>query len=58
MDVNRAENLREELINLREKALDLGDSNVGLILSRLIRIVCDVIAYLPKENNKESRIGF
>lgn len=50
MYIHVAENLQEELNHLREKALDLDDDKVGFILSRLIRIVGDVIAYSPKEN--------
>lgn len=53
MYIHVAENLQEELNRLREKALDLDDDKVGFILSRLIRIVGDVIAYLPKENIEE-----
>ena len=53
MYIHVAENLQEELNNLREKALDLNDDKVGFILSRLIRIVGDVIAYSPKENIEE-----
>ena len=53
MDTYRAENLQEELNRLREMTLTFDDDKVGFILFKLIRIVKDIIAYLPKENIKE-----
>lgn len=53
MYIHVAENLQEELNHLREKSLDLDNDKVGFILSQLIRIVGDVIAYLPKEDIEE-----
>lgn len=53
MTVERAEILHDELVKLKYSVLDLNDINVGTILLRLIQVMDEVIAYMPKEPREE-----
>ena len=49
MDKEQSNALIEELIDLREDSLDIENKTTAKILYRLIRIVRDIIEWLPKE---------
>lgn len=49
MNREQSDALIEELIDLREDVFDIEDEATAKILYRLIRIVRDIIEWLPKE---------
>lgn len=51
MNREQSDALIEELINLREDSLDIENKTTAKILYRLIRIVRDIIEWLPKEKS-------
>lgn len=53
MTVERAEILHDELVKLKYSVLDLNNVDVGTMLLRLIQVMDEVIAYIPKESDKE-----
>ena len=49
MDSYKANAMINDLEKLRDMSFDLDDMRTGIIISRLIKVVEDVIAYIPKE---------